>query len=301
MEVPLPWERVLWSCRSWSAGIEQYALTDFRLVRLDGARSVEIALYDLRDVRATRTPVDRILGTTTLAVSGRRGQEIVLRHIRRGLQLRAILDILIADPTESIDAEAIRAALNWEPRDGRNRVRDRVLVFGAVVTTIFSVAIGVHGRPTDVIYPEHDAVYPGGRKRDHESVVRFMETAVMPWARRALAPVVGGADRVSCQTCHGDDAGERGWAMPAVAALPQPDVVDRGWERYSVSMSAQMRNAIYGYLAESDNQSTAAYMREVVMPGMARLLGRPAYDFTKTYEYNRTHFSFGCYHCHQVR
>ena len=41
-------------------------------------------------------------------------------------------------------------------------------------------------------------------------------------------------------------------------------------------MDAQMRNAIYGYFAESDKQAKAAYMREVVMPGMARLLHRPA-------------------------
>jgi hypothetical protein len=65
-------------------------------------------------------------------------------------------------------------------------------------------------------------------------------------------------------------------------------------------MDAQMRNAIYGYLAESDKQTKAAYMREVVMPGMARLLKRPAYDFTKPYEYNRSVLAFGCYHCHRV-
>jgi len=70
--------------------------------------------------------------------------------------------------------------------------------------------------------------------------------------------------------------------MPAVAALPKPDVIDRGWERYGANMDAQMRNAIYGYLAESEKQTKAAYMREVVMPGMARILKRPAYDFTQT-------------------
>jgi hypothetical protein len=36
------------------------------------------------------------------------------------------------------------------------------------------------------------------------------------------------------------------------------------------------------------------------MPGMARLLHRPPYDFTQTYAYNRARFAFGCYHCHQV-
>jgi hypothetical protein len=66
-------------------------------------------------------------------------------------------------------------------------------------------------------------------------------------------------------------------------------------------MDTQMRNAIYGYGAESDNQAKAAYMREVVMPGMARLLRRPAYDFTQSYEYNRTQHALGCYHCHRVQ
>ena len=89
--------------------------------------------------------------------------------------------------------------------------------------------------------------------------------------------------------------------MPAVAALPDPYVTSSGWEIYSGTMDAQMRNAIYGYAAESDNQTRAAYMREVVMPGMARLLHRPVYDFTRTYDYNRKILAFGCYHCHRVK
>ena len=89
--------------------------------------------------------------------------------------------------------------------------------------------------------------------------------------------------------------------MPAVSALPLPDVRDRGWETYTTAMDAQMRNAIYGYLAESENQAKAAYMREVVMPGMARILHRPAYDFTQSYEFNRSQGALGCYHCHRVK
>jgi hypothetical protein len=41
-------------------------------------------------------------------------------------------------------------------------------------------------------------------------------------------------------------------------------------------------------------------MRGVVIPGMAALLRRPAYDFAQTYEYNRSRAAFGCYHCHLV-
>jgi hypothetical protein len=88
--------------------------------------------------------------------------------------------------------------------------------------------------------------------------------------------------------------------MPAVAALPEPDVRLLGLETYPTGADAQVRNAIYGYRAQPDNQAKAAYMREVVMPGMARLLHRSAYDFTKSYEHNRTLLAFGCYHCHKV-
>ena len=69
--------------------------------------------------------------------------------------------------------------------------------------------------------------------------------------------------------------------MPAVAALPRPVVREAGWENYGAPMDAQMRNAIYGYYAEASKAPRAAYMREVILPGMARLLHRPAYDFTR--------------------
>ena len=84
-------------------------------------------------------------------------------------------------------------------------------------------------------------------------------------------------------------------------ALPQPDVRDRAWESYRTNIDAQMRNAIYGYLAESDKQVKAGYMREVVVPGISRILRRPSYDFTQSYEYNRSRRALGCYHCHQVQ
>ncbi len=89
--------------------------------------------------------------------------------------------------------------------------------------------------------------------------------------------------------------------MPAVAALPRPMCAISAGSATAATMDAQMRNAIYGYLAESDKQAKAAYMREVVMPGMARLLHRPAYDFTRPYAENRARNAIGCYHCHRVK
>jgi len=170
----------------------------------------------------------------------------------------------------------------------------------ALVAAI-AVAVGVRGRAASATYSADDAIYPNGEKRDEASIIAFMEAEVMPWARTVIGPLKGGPGRITCETCHGPAQGDGRWQRPAVAALPEPAVVFRGWETYSEKMDAQTRNAIYGYIAESDNQTKAAYMREVVMPGMAALLHRPAYDFTKPYAYNRSHLAFGCYHCHQVK
>jgi hypothetical protein len=225
----------------------------------------------------------------------------VLRHIRRAAEVAAVLDLLASEPPHTLDADALRTALLWHPSEGAGKNRGLLVGFAALLLALTVVAIGLHGQTrTAITYPVNDAIVPGGVKRDQEQIVRFMELTVMPWARTALAPIVGGADRVACTTCHGTSAPDRGWGMPAVAALPSPIVRQLGWERYGGEMDAQMRNAIYGYSSVSDKQSKASYMREVVMPGMAELLHRPAYDFTRTYEYNRTHLAFGCYHCHRV-
>lgn len=302
MELPLSWERLLWSSRSPLRPWERYALTDFRLVRIAGARSDEIALDDIADIQHQSIGADRFLGCSTLIVRARdeRRPPFVLVHVRQGAALAALLDLIAADPRANWDAASVRAALAWRPRTPVAGYREAILSVISMVAIVFVVAISLHGTTPAVAYAPDDAIYPAGVKRDREAIVRFMEGDVMPWARRVLGPLKGGANRVSCATCHAGDAEARAWRMPSVTTLPKPNVSIGGWETYGGKMDEQMRNAIYGYIAESDNQAKAAYMREVVMPGMARLLHRPAYDFTRSYEYNRTHFAFGCYHCHRV-
>ena len=141
---------------------------------------------------------------------------------------------------------------------------------------------------------------PADGSRDAPTIVQFMKRRDAVGAHGAR-PDQGGADRVTCETCHGRTPERADWQMPAVAALPLPDVRTRGWEAMAPPMDAQMRNAIYGYIAEPDKQARATYMREVVMPGMARLLHRRPYDFTRSYAYNRQRVAFGCYHCHKVQ
>ncbi len=306
MTVPLPWERLLWSRRPPLVPWERYALTDFRLVRLAGARTDEIALTDIADVHQRRSWIDRRCGTCTVTVHARSGRRtpLVLRHVPHGAQLAALLLLLATDPLASWDTQTVRAALAWDPRTRVAGYREAVLSVVSMVGAVLVIALGLQGlqgKTALVVYPPDDAIAPGGVKKDRESIVRFMESSVMPWARAVLGPLKGGPQTISCDTCHGPTSGQpREWRMPAVFTLPQPDVVASGWERYGGGMDAQMRNAIYGYIAESGNQTRAAYMREVVMPGMARLLRRPPYDFTRSYEYNRTHVAFGCYHCHRV-
>lgn len=302
MQVPLPWERPLWSARSAFSLRVRYVLTDFRLVSFDGQPfdgqpSDEIAVVDIGDVQRCETWFGRFAGTSTLIVRRRgTGSPFILRNVRRGAQLAALLELIAGDPEPALDQQAVRAVLKWKLRTGP-RPRYAIASLAVALAVIFGLAFSLGGSAAGITYPADDAIYPGGRKRDLVEIVQFMEAAVLPWARSALAPIVGGADRVACSTCHGTDAAAREWRMPSVVVLPEPEV--RRFAIYS-PIDSQTRNAIYGYLADASKQDKAAYMREVVMPGMSQLLHRPPYDFTKTYNYNRTRFAFGCYHCHRI-
>ena len=311
MTVPLPWERLLWSARPTPLlpllhlHGERYVLTDMRVVRISRTGVDELATSDIGEVHRTQTPLERILGVSTLHIGHcKTSQTLVIRGVRRASQLSALVDLLATDPRARANVPAAIAVMTWEPKIRTPGARASLAGIAAAVSTaviVFGIFTGLHSTGAPISYPADDAIYPNGRKRDRDEIVRFMEKRVMPWARQALAPIVGSPDLVTCNTCHGAGAGDAGWHMPAVAALPRPAVRSAGWENYGGAMDDQMRNAIYGYGAESDRASRAAYMREVVMPGMARLLGRPAYDFTQPYAFNRSHFAFGCYQCHKVK
>lgn len=302
MEVPLPWERLLWSDRAWWPSGERYLLTDVRIVCLNDRGGAELALQDVDDVEIVRTAADRVMRTSSIVLRSKRQhlEPLTLRHVRKAAQLAALIELLAGDPSAAPDAETVRAILAWAPPATPARASRLAAGLVAAAFAVSTVVIGLHGESAPVAYPEDDAIRPGGEKRDREAIAEFMETEVLPWAQATLGPLKGGPDRVGCETCHGADPESREYAMPAVSALPEPHVREYGSETAGVVIDAQMRNAMYGYLAESDNQTKAAYMRQVVVPGMARLLGRPAYDFTKSYEYNRTRFALGCYHCHRA-
>lgn len=308
---PLPWEHVLWSSTPafplsvFRRGTE-YAFTDFRLVVNRSNRTIhELALHDIETVELSQTWWQRAAGTSTVRVTSRRGVSLELANIHHGPQLALILQLrpteLFGDDARALDAEFFRSALGpgapsvLRPRQG--------LMIAA--TLMFALMFGIIGLARNstlppVVYADDDAIAPHGSKRATAEIAEFMEREVMPFARNALGPVVGGAENVTCETCHGADAEQRHWRMPGVRALPEPELRLAGLERARLWLDPQIRNAVYGYLAEDGNQSVAAYMRQVVMPGMARVMHRPAYDFANSYGYNRTRAALGCYHCHLV-
>ena len=290
-------ERRLWSGR-------RYFISDQRIVSGNAASGSSRTLPwdDVGDVHRAETSVQRAFGLSTIYIDSKNARRagLVLRDVRRGAQLAALIELLAADPRARVE-QAARETMAWEPRIPTPGTREALTAIALVFAAMIAVVAGIHGKTPGITYAADDAIYPGGVKRDRADVVRFMQTDVMPWARTALAPIVGSPDRVTCATCHGAHAESVDWKMPAVAALPRPVVREAGWENFGGPIDAQMRNAFYGYSAEPNKASKAGYMREVVMPGMARLLRRPAYDFTRTYEYNREQFAFGCYHCHKVK
>jgi hypothetical protein len=291
---PLPFERVRWRTR-------RLAISDFRLVVLRRGDIVrEIALHDISRIDVEPSLGERLTGIGTLIVHSARTRDAAIRiPVLRGARRMALrLELLVSDirgipPPDEI-ASASPSSL-W-PLSSSPFMRTTLVAPAILVLTVIAVGIGLSGHSVPVAYPDDDAVRPRGVRRPDAEIVAFMEHDVMPWARKALAPVVG-RNRVTCFTCHGREAEARRWRMPAVSALPEPAVREVA---ETAGSDAQVRNALHGYLAEGDNQARAGYMRGVVMPGMAKLLRRPAYDFAQTYEFNRSRAAFGCYHCHMV-
>lgn len=328
---PLQWERIVWSARPafprGLAGVRtEYILTDFRIVIRRSGRTVdEIAVDDVARVELHQGRLQRLLGTSTVIIHCRHCRHcrhgrpdthnrppLELADIRQGPQLSLILQLLTADRAnvsfnddfsndDFFDADFVQRALS---PDSPALLRPRHAAF-TVSTLAFSIALAVvtlarYDTLAPVSYAPDDPIAPNGQRRSRAEIRAFMIREVMPFARRTFGPLKGGADNVTCYTCHGLDADERDWSMPAVRALPEPELRLAGLEQARLPIDPQMRNAIYGYLAHEGKQHIAGYMRGVVVPGMAALLHRPAYDFTKSYGYNRSRAALGCYHCHLV-
>ena len=211
MDIPLPWERLLWSGRpapAFARGI-CYALTDFRIVAARRPATRRDRAPRHRRHSPTRNALDRLAGASThrsFSRATRRGRRSCCASVRRGAQLAALLDLLVGQPQSSLDADSVAAALAWEPR--RTVERTRRGVVGTRRQRRDRCRGGRRparrGRAGHATRPTI-AICPGGQARPHAESSAFMEADVMPWARAALAPITGGADRVTCETCHGDE------------------------------------------------------------------------------------------------
>jgi cytochrome c553 len=309
---PLPFELVLWSSSpvfpsSWWRFRTEYAFTTFRLVVKRRNRTVqELAVDDIESVSVTQAWWQRAAGTSTVHVASRRdGSAIELANIHHGPELAFLLQLrateLFGDDTRALDAEFFRSVLG-PAAPSILHLRQGLALAATLAFAVMFVVVAITRQSSlpPVVYADDDPVAPHGDRRSTEEITAFMEREVLPFARHALGPLVGGAGNVTCETCHGSDGAQRNWRMPGVRALPEPELRLAGLERAGSWLDPQMRNAVYGYLAEEDKQSVAAYMRQVVMPGMAKLMRRPAYDFAKSYGYNRSRAAVGCYHCHLV-
>jgi hypothetical protein len=303
------WEQVLWSSSpafpsALARPATDYILTDFRIiVRRRGLIVQELALDDVVGVRLSQNWYERLAATSTVQIDSRRLKSTVeLRGIYQGPQLALVLQLLCTRRVGTdIDRQFVSSALAPDaPRLLRPRMGLVVAATIAFPLTFGVIGVARHHSLAPVRYAADDPIAPNGHRRPPAEIAAFMEKDVMPFARRVLAPIEGGVGNVTCETCHGTDAAARQWQMPGVRALPEPEFRSAGMERVGFWLEPQIRNAVYGYLAEEDKQSTAAYMRAVVMPGMAKLMNRPAYDFTKSYGYNRARAAVGCYHCHLV-
>ena len=303
------WEQVLWSSSpafpsALARPATEYILTDFRIVVRRRRRIVqELALDDVAGVRLSQGWHERLAATSTVQIDSRRlNSTVALRGIHQGPQLALVLQLLSTRSFGTdIDRQFVASAFAPDaPRLLRPRMGLVVAATVAFALTFGVIGVARHNSLAPVTYAADDPIAPGGHRRSSAEIAAFMENDVMPFARRVLAPIEGGVGNVTCQTCHGVDAAARLWQMPGVRALPEPEFRSAGMERVGFWLEPQIRNAVYGYLAEEDKQSTAAYMRAVVMPGMAKLMNRPPYDFTKSYGYNRARAAVGCYHCHLV-
>lgn len=280
-----------------------YALTDFRVVvRRSDRTAREVVIDDIVRIELCRSLGQRLFGTRTLRIHTRRAHTLAIANLGRSAHLALVLELLAVDRLAGTLDEAILRNAVAKARPARVRVGPASAAAAALVSLAALIILGLARFETlaPVVYAIDDPIAPAGHRRSRAEIMAFMEGEVMPFARRVLGPLKGGPDQVTCETCHGRDASARNWTMPGVRALPEPRVRLAGMERLGFLIDPQIRNAVYGYLAREENQSIAGYMRAVVMPGMAGLLHRPPYDFTKSFGYNRARAAVGCYHCHLV-
>ena len=246
----------------------------------------DILLY----AHSVSTPVMRLINISEPDIAARR-----IQHQMNGTPGKAVLS---AAPPPPVSIEQLLA------QDER-RVQRALSIAAAALILAAALAAALHivsqrEREVQPVYAENDPIYyPDGTRKPFLSIKAYMQASVMPFAKEALGPVVGD-ENVRCETCHGENPEARQYRMPAVSALPNSRRPGKAAQRSAASTDLQIHNAIVGHAHDFENAPIAEQMRRVVLPGMAKLLNRPVYDRSKTYQFNKANAAFGCYHCHQL-
>lgn len=121
--------------------------------------------------------------------------------------------------------------------------------------------------------PSADAGPVAWKDMSHAQRAKFMKSVVLP-KMKAEFTAFNAKDfaEMDCRTCHGKDAKEKDFKMPN-PDLPKLDPAG-DFKKHKAKTPAILK-----------------FMMEKVEPGMASLLGEPAYD-------PKTHEGFSCFDCH---
>lgn len=118
---------------------------------------------------------------------------------------------------------------------------------------------------------------PSFHDMDHDARAQFMKDAVMPKMRAAFTGWEPDEFRdMKCAACHGAGAKDKTFKMPN-PKLPKLPSDPAGWAALAAEEPEAMK-----------------FMKEVVVPEMAKLLGEEPYD-------PATQKGFGCFECHTAK
>ena len=197
---------------------------------------------------------------------------------------------------------AARATMTWEPRIRTAGAREALTAIAVMLVALVAVAVGLHGKSRAIAYPEDDAIYPKGEKKDRQEIVRFMERTVMPWARVALAPdhgVIGTSHVRHLPRCPtgAERLAHAGSRDAATARDPRGRLgaLRRRHGRADAQRDLRLRRpppTTWSAPLTCERWSCPAWLPSSTVP--------PTISLERT-EYNREQFAFGCYHCHKVK
>jgi hypothetical protein len=145
-----------------------------------------------------------------------------------------------------------------------------LLSFSAVLFLKSSSNSEVQARP--IVKASDDPI--DWEKMDHSDRMAYMKSTVLPAMRKEFAAFDPKKyEKIKCTTCHGAGAEDGSYKMPNPDIMKLPNSKE-GWGKIMAEKADMLK-----------------FMKEVVKPKMAALLGMKPYDM-------KTQTGFGCGNCH---